>query len=96
MDEQVNAQTGPAADPSSSTVAAPPNARSIAALREMEQESEHLDQTVNDAREAVRAAHEADSMASPGERNGESGEGVVGGDAAEPLKPADEPLEERV
>ena len=37
----------------------------IAELREMQQQGEHLEQTMADARDAVQAAHNANTMRSP-------------------------------
>ncbi len=37
-------------------------ARQIAKLREMQKSEDHLDETMDEARDAVQAAHEADSM----------------------------------
>lgn len=42
-----------------------PIARSARTLREMDEETDQLEHTVDEARDAVRAAHDADSMASP-------------------------------
>lgn len=50
-----------------------PFAASVTALHEMEQESAHLDETLNEARDAVHAAHQAGTMASPGTESGEPG-----------------------
>lgn len=38
----------------------------VAELREMQESGEHLKETIDDARNAVQAAHEADSMRSAG------------------------------
>lgn len=38
----------------------------LAELREMQQQGEHLEETIEDARGAVQAAHNANSMGSPG------------------------------
>lgn len=38
----------------------------IADLRAMQESGEHLNETIEEAREAVQAAHEANSMRSPG------------------------------
>lgn len=52
-------------------------------LRRIEEETEQLDRHMDEAREAVRHAGEADSMATPGARSGASSVGAVGGDAEE-------------
>ena len=69
--------------------ASAPNAAAVTALREMERDSEHLEETVGEARDAVQAAHRADTMASPGTEYGEESDGVVGGDADEPVEPVE-------
>jgi hypothetical protein len=83
MTDQNDEQTGnPAAAPAPERA---PFAVSVTALHEMEQESAHLEETMNEARDAVHAAHQANTMATPGTESGEPGDDVVGGDADGPV-----------
>lgn len=59
-------------DPGSSQPSPPTTDTRIADLREMGEDSAHLDEVIDDAREAVEAARRADSMRSPGTQNAEA------------------------
>jgi hypothetical protein len=48
-------------------------------LRRIEEETDQLDRDIDEAREAVRHATEADSMAMPGDERGAGSAGAVGG-----------------
>lgn len=52
-------------------------------LRRIEEETEQLDRHIDEAREAVRRATKAESMAMPGDERGEGSFGTVGGRADE-------------
>jgi hypothetical protein len=52
-------------------------------LRRIEEETDQLDRDIDEAREAVRHATKADSMAMPGDERGEGSFGTVGGEAGE-------------
>ena len=52
-------------------------------LRRIEEETDQLDRHIEEAREAVRHATQADSMAVPGDERGEGSVGAVGGHADE-------------
>lgn len=53
------------------TAATRDQARPEESVREIEREIDHLDETIDDAREAVVKARDAGSLASPGERQPE-------------------------
>lgn len=55
----------------SATSATRDQARPEESVREIEREIDHLDETIDDAREAVVKARDAGSLASPGERQPE-------------------------
>jgi len=59
-------------------------------LRRIEEETDELDRHIDEAREAVRHATAADSMAVPGDERGEGSVGAVGGDAEEEDENEDE------
>ncbi|WP_157436063.1 hypothetical protein [Actinospica robiniae] len=52
-------------------------------LRRIEEETDQLDRHIDEAREAVRRATKAESMAMPGDERGEGSVGSVGGRADE-------------
>ena len=52
-------------------------------LREMKEKSDHLDDVVGEAREAVREAQKVQEVGTE-QSGGQAGSGVVGGDAKEP------------
>lgn len=56
----------PAEDEKPAAQQADAEQRGLAELREMQKQGEHLEETIEDARGAVQAAHNADSMRSPG------------------------------
>jgi len=58
--------TGAATPPPSGPPRPPETDPRIEELRAMREESDHLDDVIDDARDAVNAAHRADAMRSPG------------------------------
>lgn len=52
-------------------------------LQRIEEETDQLDRHIDEAREAVRRATKAESMATPGDERGEGSVGSVGGRADE-------------
>jgi hypothetical protein len=56
----------PAQDPKPAEERADVEQHGLAELREMQAQGEHLEETIEDARDAVQAAHNANSMRSPG------------------------------
>jgi len=52
-------------------------------LRRIEEETDRLDRHIDEAREAVRHAAKADTMAMPGDESGQGSAGSVGGRADE-------------
>jgi len=64
-------------------------------LRRIEEETDQLDRHMDEAREAVRRAAKAETMAMPGDEAGEGSVGFVGGNAEEEFPNDEDEQEEK-